>query len=158
MNASFALVSIALVTLVAAVAPAVAQSDHDKADVNRDGVVSPAEADYSAARRMEFDQLDRNRDGRLDPTETYGLAPAPPGAVPTLPEGATGRAPGVVTSGSGMAGATAHSTPGRAYGTGSSAYPGSTTGSWTPPAGTGPASGSPFGSPFSSPTGGEPTR
>ncbi|MGH8517944.1 MAG: hypothetical protein ACREUE_10840, partial [Panacagrimonas sp.] len=45
------------------------------ADVNRDGVVSQAEAEYSTSLRLEFDDLDRNRDGRLDPTEVSGLTP-----------------------------------------------------------------------------------
>ncbi|MCC2658208.1 MAG: hypothetical protein K0Q76_3316 [Panacagrimonas sp.] len=159
MNATYALAPIALLALLASATPVGAQSPAD-ADVNRDGVVSPMEAEYSATLRMRFDQLDRNRDGRLDPTETSGLAPAPPGALPTLPEGATGRAAGVVTSGSGMAGATAHSTPGRVTGTGASAVPNSSMGSspYLPATSNGPASGSPFGSPYGAPAGSDGTR
>lgn len=119
------------------------------ADANRDGYVSPAEADYAAALRLPFDELDRNRDGRLDPTETTGLAPAPPGAVPALPTGAIGRNPGTVTSGSGTAGATPATSGVRRT---AGAYGGTTT--WKPATGaapSGPASASPYGSPFDSP-------
>lgn len=119
-----------------------------EADMNRDGYVSPAEADYAAALRTQFDELDRNRDGRLDPTETTGLAPAPPGAVPSLPAGAIGLAPGTVTSGRGTAGATPGTSGIRA--TPDSGTYGGTTG-WTPagpPSTVGPATGSPFRSPF----------
>jgi len=115
------------------------------ADVNRDGYVSPAEADHAAALRVQFDDLDRNRDGRLDPTETTGLAPAPPGAVPALPTSALGRAPGTVTSGSGTAGAT----PATSGVRGTAGAHGGTTTTWNPASGA--ASGSPYGSPFDSP-------
>lgn len=131
------------------------------ADVNRDGVVSQAEAEYTTSLRLTFDDLDRNRDGRLDPTEISGLAPAPPGAMPALPESAIGRPAGTVTPGSGTAGVAASSSavPGSvgAARANSNAVPGSAIG--TPPAASsipgssiGPASGSPFASPFAAPT------
>ena len=131
------------------------------ADVNRDGVVSQAEAEYTTSLRLTFDDLDRNRDGRLDPTEISGLAPAPPGAMPALPESAIGRPAGTVTPGNGTAGVAASSSavPGSvgAARASSSAIPGSDIG--TPPAASsvpgssiGPASGSPFASPFATTT------
>lgn len=150
MNSPFPFASIAMFSLLAAVTMAQAQAPANDADVNRDGVVSQAEAEYSTSLRLRFDELDRNRDGRLDPSEISGLMPAPPGAIPTLPEGATGRAPGTVTPGMGTAGATANTGVIR----GSAAVPGAAVG--TPPGApgvpgsTGPASGSPFGSPFNS--------
>lgn len=131
------------------------------ADVNRDGVVSQAEVEYSTTLRLTFDDLDRNRDGRLDPTEISGLAPAPPGAMPSLPESAIGRPAGTVTPGSGTAGVAASSStvPGSVGAARANSYavPGSAIG--TPPAASsipgssiGPASGSPFASPYSAPT------
>ena len=121
------------------------------ADVNRDGIVSQAEAEYSSALRLEFDELDRNRDGRLDPTEISGLAPAPPGAVPVLPNSAIGRPAGTVVPGSGMTGGA--TTPGPLPGPGGAVRG---TGvapnfSMTAPA-TSPTGGSPFASPFNSST------
>jgi hypothetical protein len=115
------------------------------ADVNRDGVVSQAEAEYSSALRLEFDDLDRNRDGRLDPTEVSGLAPAPPGALPVLPNSAVGRPAGTVVPGGGTAGVSANGRemPGAAVGAPTMAPA-------VPAPSVGPASGSPFASPFSS--------
>jgi hypothetical protein len=108
MNAVPVLAPIAGLALLAASTLAVAQTaPSDAVDVNRDGVVSQAEAEYSTALRLQFDDLDRNRDGRLDPTEISGLAPAPPGAVPVLPESALGRPAGTVTPGGGTAGVAA---------------------------------------------------
>lgn len=127
---------------------AFAQAPPDPADVNRDGVVSQAEAEYNAAVRLQFYELDRNRDGRLDPTELSGLAPAPPGAVPVLPQGAIGRPAGTVTPGSGVAGATAQ--PGAARAGTRVPAPAMPTPLAGPGLPDGPASGSPFGSPFNS--------
>jgi hypothetical protein len=136
------------------------------ADVNRDGIVSQAEAEYSNALRLQFDELDRNRDGRLDPTEVTGLAPAPPGAVPVLPNSAIGRPPGTVTTGGGTAGATTGMTgvrpssrSGSAVGTPAGAAVGAPPStSALPGAPSGPATGSPFGSPFNSADGGSGLR
>jgi hypothetical protein len=158
MNALFAHCPAALALSLLSMASAYAQDNPaSAADVNRDGVVSQAEAEYSSALRLEFDDLDRNRDGRLDPTEISGLAPAPPGAVPVLPNSAIGRPAGTVVPGSGMTSGAA--TTGTVTGSvpGGGAFSGSAVSAppmapAVPDPSTGPASGSPFASPFSSST------
>lgn len=125
------------------------------ADVNRDGVVSQAEAEYSSALRLEFDELDRNRDGRLDPTEISGLAPAPPGAVPVLPNSAIGRPAGTVVPGSGMTSgaATLGTLPGAGGAArGAGVVPNASMNAPPIAPSSGPASGSPIASPFNSPS------
>lgn len=151
MNASFPFACVAMWSLFAMATTVRGQGPANDADVNRDGVVSQAEAEYSNSLRLRFDELDRNRDGRLDPSEVTGLMPAPPGAVPTLPQSAIGRAPGTVTPPSGTAGATA-ATHGAAMGraTVPGASAGAPPGASAVPGSIGPASGSPFGSPFNS--------